>query len=382
MKQPLIVLLLLSLVFGLPWTGELAACQQYGPVVWRLSEAPRTTIGVVAGDPSYELHRATSSLLQASGNIVVSNAGSLELRAFSSDGIHLWTAGGRGEGPGEFRWPSRVLPFAGDSLIVHDFAGDRMSVFDAQGVFGRTDSLVRSIDKDFPLVVWLYNQYWLDGPRDISKREQIRHVLDRLPVPRGKPAYRFAFVDDQLNIWVRTPSSPLDEAVEWTVYDQTPVPIAVVKTPQRFEVHEVGESYVLGRWLDGDGVNFIHLYDLEKTSEYATLPDDAPHPVMDGEPRADQDDRLRAEGIAAIRQGVMSLVMAQEGYWANNSEYSANRHDLTWEAPEGVGMDIVRAAPFGWTAVFTHAATQTICGVFVGAAGPPGWVVEAEPKCR
>lgn len=356
--------------------------QTQTPVVWRLSDEPLVQIGVVAGDPVYELHRATSSIRQSDGRIVVADVGSREIRAFGPDGRHAWTAGGRGEGPGEFRWLGRVLPFAGDSLIIHDFAGDRLTVFDSDGQFGRTDSLNRSHDPDFPLVVWLYRQYWLDGPRDQTQRETVKHALDRLPIPSSEPAYRFARVDDDLNIWVRSPSSSRDTSREWTVFDVDAHSIAVVHTPLRFDVHEIGVDYVLGRWLDEEGVNFIHLYRLERTEETAVVPSSAPRSVSDRAVRDAAESDQDEASVEVMNQAMRALVMAQEMYFANQGEYSSTRHGLDWEGPEGVGMDIINAAPFGWTAVFTHGQTRTICGVFVGAAGPPGWTGEAVPKCR
>ena len=86
--------------------------------------------------------------------------------------------------------------------------------------------------------------------------------------------------------------------------------------------------------------------------------------------------------MAILTQAMRALVLAQESYWMEHQEYASTRHGLRWEGPEGVGMDIVSGGPFGWTAVFAQAETKTICGVFVGAAGPPGWTGEGMPKCR
>ena len=70
---------------------------------WYLSPAPSVTIGMMEGPDEYLLDRATSGVRLADGTIVVANSRSLELRFYDSTGSHLFTRGGEGGGPGEFR---------------------------------------------------------------------------------------------------------------------------------------------------------------------------------------------------------------------------------------------------------------------------------------
>lgn len=106
---------------------------------WRVGEAPAVTIGSPAGDPAYELFRVGGATRLSDGRIVVANAGSGELRVFDSDGVHLESWGGQGDGPGEFgaMAPSRVLPWPGDSLMARDPFSGRASIFGSDGKFGR-----------------------------------------------------------------------------------------------------------------------------------------------------------------------------------------------------------------------------------------------------
>jgi hypothetical protein len=78
------------------------------------------------------------------GEIVVLNAGSAELRFYSSDGTHLRTVGRSGEGPGEFYFPSVLLTPHPDTLIVWDFQTGRLTWFTARGEFIRTESVDRA----------------------------------------------------------------------------------------------------------------------------------------------------------------------------------------------------------------------------------------------
>lgn len=353
------------------------------PVVWKLSEQPILEIGVLEGDEIYELHAATSSVRLTDGSIVVANTGTQELRAFGPEGRHLWTAGGRGGGPGEFRWLKRVYSLGGDSVAAYDVAGDRFSTFDRLGTFAEVHSVERATDPDFPLDVWLHAQTWVEGAMEQDRRLQVRRVLDMLPPPTGNPAYRIAHIDSETNIWIREPQPHDAASIAWSVFDTEADHVARIETPVRFDIHELGSDFVLGRWRGDDDVNFIRMFRLERTEDPANVvPQDLAQANLDEgasqAPRPDLESGLTQDMADAMR----NLVIAQERYFAGNGRYSTDRFGLEWEGPEGLGMDIISAASVGWTAVFTHSATRTICGVFVGWDGPPGWTGEAIPKCR
>ena len=106
---------------------------------WRVGTAPAVTIGTAEGDPAYELSGVGGATRTPDGRIVVANAGSGELRVFDSEGVHVESWGGQGDGPGEFgaMAPSRVMPWPGDSLMARDPFSRRASIFGIDGTFGR-----------------------------------------------------------------------------------------------------------------------------------------------------------------------------------------------------------------------------------------------------
>jgi len=108
---------------------------------WTLSGSPVADIGVVEGAPEYQLYRARSSLRLADGSIVVANGGTGELRWYDATGRYLRSAGGQGDGPGEFQTLSTIRRLGGDSLIAYDARGLRISVFGVDGGFARSTSL-------------------------------------------------------------------------------------------------------------------------------------------------------------------------------------------------------------------------------------------------
>ncbi|HEX6042257.1 MAG TPA: hypothetical protein VFZ20_29745, partial [Longimicrobium sp.] len=108
---------------------------------WRLSDEPVLRIGVTEGDPAYQMDGVRAALRLGDGRIVVANAGSKEIRFYDARGTHLLSSGRQGGGPGEFQslWEMRRLP--GDSLLVYDLMGFRLSWIDPAGRFVRSTQL-------------------------------------------------------------------------------------------------------------------------------------------------------------------------------------------------------------------------------------------------
>lgn len=103
---------------------------------WRVAAEPEVEIGVLEGEEAYQLNQVRGATILADGRLVVSNAGSAELRYYDASGGHLQTVGRRGGGPGEFQYPGNPFRLAGDSVLVGVDAGARrLALFDAAGRF-------------------------------------------------------------------------------------------------------------------------------------------------------------------------------------------------------------------------------------------------------
>jgi len=108
---------------------------------WRLAAQPLVEIGVLEGDPNYQLFRVAGAQRLSDGRIVVANSGTSELRFYDASGRFLSKSGRKGGGPGEFdvlRWLGILR---GDSLVVYDWRNRRVSIFDADGKFARAFTL-------------------------------------------------------------------------------------------------------------------------------------------------------------------------------------------------------------------------------------------------
>jgi hypothetical protein len=104
---------------------------------WSVSETPALSIGGASAPEAQQLFQASGALRLPDGRIVVSNAGSGEIRVYSPAGELLATHGRKGEGPGEFTNPTLAGRFAGDSLVVFDPSPRRASILTPDGGYHR-----------------------------------------------------------------------------------------------------------------------------------------------------------------------------------------------------------------------------------------------------
>jgi hypothetical protein len=84
---------------------------------WRLAPEPSVTIGAVSGEAEYQFSDIAGALRLAPDTIVVLDWQSRDLRFFDGRGVHMFTAGGQGEGPGEVEWADELSRFPGGVQI-------------------------------------------------------------------------------------------------------------------------------------------------------------------------------------------------------------------------------------------------------------------------
>ncbi|MDE2796535.1 MAG: hypothetical protein OXL34_17100 [Gemmatimonadota bacterium] len=91
-----------------------------GDTIWQIEAEPTLVLGLLEGPPEHLFSQIRGATRLSNGTVVVLDGASSQLRAFSPDGTHLWTAGGPGEGPGEMRNPTHLETLPGDTLQVQD----------------------------------------------------------------------------------------------------------------------------------------------------------------------------------------------------------------------------------------------------------------------
>lgn len=96
----------------------------------------RELLGTIGGwddRPEYELTRVVAATILGSGEVVIAEQATREVRVYSPEGSFVRRMGGEGDGPGEFRSVMGVAPLHEDGLLVWDFARSRVTVFTATG---------------------------------------------------------------------------------------------------------------------------------------------------------------------------------------------------------------------------------------------------------
>ena len=114
---------------------EIAENTGYPPPAdtWTVDPEPSLAIGGVSATPPAMFTTVTQATRFADGRIAVLANEMSELRFFDAQGKHLRTAGGRGEGPGEFAYASTFVRLADDRLLVD--AEDRHVSFSPNGEY-------------------------------------------------------------------------------------------------------------------------------------------------------------------------------------------------------------------------------------------------------
>ncbi|MFW6088785.1 MAG: 6-bladed beta-propeller [Gemmatimonadota bacterium] len=114
---------------------------------WRLSDEPDLVIGSLDGPAPYTFSAPRPYAL-SDGRILVAELAQQEIRIFSADGEHLLTAGGKGDGPGEFTRLNDLVVLPGDTILAFDGGHMRFTAFDDAG------TLLDMATLDFPTDTW------------------------------------------------------------------------------------------------------------------------------------------------------------------------------------------------------------------------------------
>ena len=95
---------------------------------------PLLSIGILEGDPPYELFNVRGAIRLADGGVVAMVQGHYEVRRYGPDGRHLWSVGRAGEGPLEFQLPQLLTKCStDDAIVVYDNLHYRVSTIDNDG---------------------------------------------------------------------------------------------------------------------------------------------------------------------------------------------------------------------------------------------------------
>ena len=127
---------LLAACSGQGSTNGAAAVTQprWGPdEAWTVARNPRVSIGVVTGDDAFQFDDVSAGARLPDGRLVVVDQRAARVRLYDAEGRHLGDLGVPGDGPGEFRRPSRVVAYPDGAIDVWDAMAWRRTRFEADG---------------------------------------------------------------------------------------------------------------------------------------------------------------------------------------------------------------------------------------------------------
>ena len=201
------------------------------PIVYAEVDAtPILSLGGPEDSGPTQFFRVQNIHVDPQGRLWVADGQSRELRIFESDGTHWKTRGGRGEGPGEFQRIRLIGSYSGDSVLVADDANGRVTVFDPEGEFIRTERLA-SGDGPLPRA--------FDVFPDGSVLGQVPRILATASLEDGQilgDSVRLVRVDFEKGTQ-QPQATALGPLWLWTGRSQIPIPFTI---NSGFDVH--GES--------------------------------------------------------------------------------------------------------------------------------------------
>jgi hypothetical protein len=139
-----------------------------------------------------------------------------------------------------------------------------VSVFDATG---RLATRIRSTRPSLPVTAAEMDQWRTaleGGHPPFIDAATWRSLMAQIPARETHPAFSALAIDSRQHIWVAEPRTSTESGLEWTVFASTGEPAATLVTPSGFELIEIGDDYVLGRFRDEEGVERIDLYELRR----------------------------------------------------------------------------------------------------------------------
>lgn len=182
---------------------------------WRVNPEPVFRLGDAGDDPSSNFFQILDVALLAGGELIVVDGGSAEVRRYDAGGRHLWSTGGRGEGPGEFRLPGYLGRRDDGAFLIWDRALSRVSTIGQNG--DRLSTERRSGSDGSPVVAFglFDDSYWLVA------LPVVRRVTE--PGTAWTDSVRLGRYDPVLEEHVRLATVPGPRWV-WTGQSMLPVP--------------------------------------------------------------------------------------------------------------------------------------------------------------
>jgi len=95
---------------------------------------------------------------------------------------------------------------------------------------------------------------------------ETRRMFELMGLPEVLPAFQSLRVDRVGCYWAELFRLGKEGSSDWLVFDKEGRARGMVELPSGLEVHEIGENYILGRWIDDLGVEYVRRYGLDRSA--------------------------------------------------------------------------------------------------------------------
>ncbi|MXX35751.1 MAG: hypothetical protein F4107_03235 [Gemmatimonadetes bacterium] len=140
----------------------------------------------------------------STGDIVIAESTTGELRRYDQSGALVWRAGGQGQGPGEHKYLGFLRSLPGDSLVTAD--SDRLRL----NVFGPDGKVLRTIRLEMPEPGLVPRGFVGVSERDLVMTFEDRREEPARPGVGRWPGLRIAMLsldDGRIRTWIDVPGS-------------------------------------------------------------------------------------------------------------------------------------------------------------------------------
>jgi hypothetical protein len=291
----------------------------------------------------------------------VANARYSNIRWYDARGRLLRTIGRRGSGPREFG-RSVFLYAKGDTVVAQDVSNRRWHYIDSRGEFVRTDTL-----GDRRRGAWLYDRTLITRLPDGIDLSRAMSAIAATPLVAGD-SVRMGVLSPSGVLWLADPQDSLG----YRVHGQDGQLIGTVHLPPRFQLLQVTDTLVLGRWRDDDDVEYVQIRRIDRgTPERGSQTWPAP-----ARPAYDQAAELtnHAMLIARMRAATRNVLVMQEAYFTDHNRYAPSASQLRVDLPDGIHFSLLQAKERSYMLLVEHPATRVTCAIVIG--GLPGGAVD------
>jgi hypothetical protein len=331
------------------------------PSRWTIAERPVFSVGDAEGDSTRDLLGVTSAVRLPNGDVVVANGRYSNIRWYDARGRLLRTIGRRGSGPREFG-RSLFLYAKGDTVVAQDIGNRRWHYIDSRGEFVRTDTL-----GDRRRGAWLYDRTLITRLPDGVDLSRAMSAIAAAPFVAGD-SVRTGVLSPSGVLWLTDPQDSLG----LKVHGPDGRLLGTVHLPPRFQLLQVMDTLVLGRWRDEDDIEYVQIRSIDRgTAERGSRTRPAP-----ARPAYDQAAELAKHAMLLTRMRAVArnILVMQETYFSDHNRYAPSASQLKVDLPDGIRFSLLQAQERSYLVLVEHPSTRVTCAIVIG--GLPGGAVD------